>query len=141
MLTIGIHTMEATIYTYSGGTGGDCPNDGGGGGGGGGGSGGPAPGGANGFDNRYGGAGGAGGNSDYRSDIINFTRSDTHGGNGSGYMNFAYTTTSTRPVKVSRKVQQDKILYQNTKISGQGTPTLTIESDSASLTLIDLYIV
>ena len=46
-------------------------------------------------------------------------------------MNFAYTTTSTRPVQVPREVQQDKILYQNTKISGQGTPTLTIESDSA----------
>tara|TARA_Y100000004_G_scaffold196519_1_gene266758 strand:- start:1347 stop:4307 length:2961 start_codon:yes stop_codon:yes gene_type:complete len=120
-----------TINTYSGGTGGDCPSDGGGGGGGGGGSGGPAGGGANGFDNRYGGAGGGGGNSDYRSDIINLTRSDTHGGNGSGYMNFAYTTSSTRPVQVPREVIQDKILYQNTKISGQGTPTLTIESDSA----------
>ena len=120
-----------TIHTFSGGAGRDCPSDGGGGGGGGGGSGGSVPGGQNGFDNRHGGNGGGGGNSDYRSDIINFTRSDTHGGNGSGYMNFAYTTTSTRPVQVPREVIQDKIIYQNTKISGQGTPTLTIESDSA----------
>ena len=120
-----------TIRTYSGGTGGDCPSDGGGGGGGGGGSGGPAGGGHAGFDNRYGGGGGGGGNSDYRSDIINLNRSDLNSGNGSGSISFNYTTSSTRPVKVARDVVQDKIIYQNTKISGQGTPTLTIESDSA----------
>tara|TARA_Y100000361_G_scaffold127774_1_gene122324 strand:+ start:13 stop:3204 length:3192 start_codon:yes stop_codon:yes gene_type:complete len=120
-----------TITSYGGGSGGDCPNDGGGGGGGGAGSGGPAGGGHAGRDNSHGGGGGGGGNSDYRADIISLTRSDTHGGNGSGYMNFAYTTSSTRPVQVPREVIQDKIIYQNTKISGQGTPTLTIESDNA----------
>ena len=120
-----------TINTYSGGTGGDCPSDGGGGGGGGGGSGGSVGGGGAGFDKRYGGGGGGGGNSDYRSDIISLNSFGGVGGDGFGGISFDYTTSSTRPVQVPRDVVQDKIIYQNTKISGQGTPTLTIESDSA----------
>lgn len=120
-----------TIFTFSGGTGGDCPSDGGGGGGGGGGSGGSVPGGGAGFDRQYGGQGGGGGNSDYRSDVINLSNSNTNGGNGTGSINFNYTTSTTRPIKVPKDIVVDKIIYQNTKVSGQGTPTLTIESDSA----------
>ena len=119
------------IHTFSGGQGGDCPSDGGGGGGGGGGSGGSVGGGNAGFDKQYGGGGGGGGNSDYRSDIISLQSFGGVGGNGFGGISFDYTTSSTRPVQVPRDVVQDKIIYQNTKISGQGTPTLTIESDSA----------
>ena len=124
-----------TINTYSGGQGGDCPSDGGGGGAGGGGSGGSAGGGVAGFDKRYGGGGGGGGNSDYRSDIISLNSFGGVGGDGFGGISFNYTTSSTRPVKVPRDVVQDKIIYQNTKISGQGTPTLTIESDSAEFNI------
>jgi hypothetical protein len=121
-----------TIRTYSGGTGGDCPSDGGGGGGGGGGSGGPAGGGHAGFDNAYGGGGGGGGNSDYRSDIVNLSRSGGNGGNGNGYIAYNYTTTSTRPVKTPRDIVVDKVIYQNAVISGQGSDTLSITVDETS---------
>jgi len=121
-----------TIRTYSGGTGGDCPSDGGGGGGGGGGSGGPVPGGHAGFDKQYGGGGGGGGNSDYRSDIVNLSRSGGNGGNGNGYIAYSYTTTSTRPVKTPRDIVVDKVIYQNAVISGQGSDTLSITVDETS---------
>jgi len=125
-----------TIYTFSGGTGGDCPSDGGGGGGGGGGSGGSVPGGFAGFDNRYGGGGGGGGNSDYRSDIVNLTGSGGNGGNGNGSVAYSYTTSTTRPVKVPRDVVVDKIIYQNAVISGQGSDTLSITIDEASFNTV-----
>ncbi len=121
-----------TIRTYSGGSGGDCPSDGGGGGGGGGGSGGPAGGGHSGFDKNYGGGGGGGGNSDYRSDIVNLSRSGGNGGNGNGYIAYSYTTTSTRPVKTPRDIVVDKVIYQNAVISGQGSDTLSITVDETS---------
>ena len=123
---------NATIFTFSGGTGGDCPSDGGGGGGGGGGSGGSAGGGHAGFDNRYGGGGGGGGNSDYRSDKINLTDYGTNGGQGYGSISFNYTVTTSRPITTTREETVYTTITQNTTISGQGTPTLTITSDESS---------
>ena len=121
-----------TINTYSGGTGGDCPSDGGGGGGGGGGSGGPAGGGGAGFDKRYGGGGGGGGNSDYRSDIISLSSQGGVGGDGFGSISFNYTTSTTRPIQIPVEVTVPNIIYQNTDISGQGTPRLKIRSDESA---------
>ena len=121
-----------TIFTFSGGTGGDCPSDGGGGGGGGGGSGGSVPGGVTGFDKNRGGGGGGGGNSDYRSDKINLTDYGTNLGQGYGSISFNYTVTTSRPIIVEREETVYTTITQNTTISGQGTPTLTITSDESS---------
>ena len=123
---------NATIFTFSGGTGGDCPSDGGGGGAGGGGSGGSAGGGGAGFDKRYGGGGGGGGNSDYRSDIVSVSNPGTNRGQGFGSISYNYTVTTSRPIVVEREETVYTTITQNTTISGQGTPTLTITSDESS---------
>ena len=120
-----------TITTYNGGQGADQGNDGGGGGGGGAGSGGPAGGGGAGRDRTRTGSGGGGGNSDYRSDIVSLSVNSINNGNGYGSINYQYTTSTTRPVKTPREVINEIITYQNTVISGQGTPTLSIKSDNA----------
>ena len=122
----------ATIFTFSGGSGGDCPSDGGGGGGGGGGSGGSTPGGFTGFDKNRGGGGGGGGNSDYRSDKVSVSNPGTNLGQGFGSISYNYTVTTSRPITTTREETRYTTITQNTTISGQGTPTLTITSDESS---------
>ena len=121
-----------TIQIFSGGTGGDCPSDGGGGGGGGGGSGGSAGGGETGFDKNRGGGGGSGGNSDYRSDIVSVSNPGLNAGQGYGSISYNYTVTTSRPITTTREETVYTTIKQNTTISGQGTPTLTITSDESS---------
>ena len=131
-----------TIQTFSGGTGGDCPSDGGGGGGGGGGSGGSAGGGQTGFDKNRGGSGGSGGNSDWRSDIVSVTNGGLNAGQGYGSISFNYTVTTSRPITIEREETVYTTITQNTTISGQGTPTLTITSDESSFNAVrQVYVV
>ena len=131
------------LFTFSGGSGNDCPSDGGGGGGGGGGgSGGPTPGGSYGSDKRNGGGGGGGGNSDYRTDILSLTQNYISNGDGYGSISYNYTVTTSRPITTTREETVYTTITQNTTISGQGTPTLTITSDESSFNAVrQLYAV
>ena len=124
--------FTSSIPTSSGNRGEDQHDDGGGGGGAGGGVSPARSGGRHGHDNSNGGGGGEGGRSGYRSDYISFTGSPGNNrGQGYGSINYQYTTSTTRPVKTPREVINEIITYQNTVISGQGTPTLSIKSDNA----------
>ena len=126
-----------------GGNGQDQGNDGGGGGGAGGGNRPQRSGGGAGRDKTRTGQGGEGGRSGYRSDIVNFI--PPGGGNhGSGYANisFQYTVTTSRPITTTREETRYTTTNQNTIISGQGTPTLSITSDDASFNSVrNVYVV
>ena len=124
--------FTSSIPTTSGGQGEDGHDDGGGGGGAGGGISPRRSGGRHGHDNSQNSGGGQGGRSGYRSDYVSFTGSPGNNrGQGYGSINYSYTTSTTRPVKTPREVINEIITYQNTVISGQGTPTLSITSDNA----------
>ena len=131
-LGLGGRPFTSAIPTSSGNSGEDGHDDGGGGGGAGGGVSPGRSGGRHGHDNSQNSGGGQGGRSGYRSDYIRFDGSPGNNkSQGYGSINYAYTTSTTRPVKTPREVINEIITYQNTVISGQGTPTLSITSDNA----------
>ncbi len=145
-LGLGSRFGSNAINTESGGQGADQGSDGGGGGGAGGGSAGFFPpsnhlparsGGSAGRDNDSPGQGGEGGRSRYRSDMVNFVGSQPNNkGQGYASISFKYTETTSRPITTTRQETVYSTITQNTTISGQGTPTLTITSDESSFNAV-----
>ena len=115
--------QTAVASITNGGTGVNCPTDGGGGGGGGGGASGGS-GGSNGFDVSAGtrrSQGGAGGGSGHRPDKSTLqTQSEN---NSDGYVNIKFTTQTSIPGITVQKTTK-------VTVSGTKTPTLTVRSDS-----------
>ena len=147
------YTDNSINLVVAGGDGQNSPIEGPGGGGAGGGVQPQRSGGVYGADTIRSGQGGEGGRSGYRSDICNFVPDSgavngqipesvvgLYGdGNppptvGEGFVNLQYTYTqvTTRPIETPTNVEVFTTKTQNTVISGQGTPTLSITSDEGS---------
>ena len=128
------YTDNSINLVVAGGDGQNSPIEGPGGGGAGGGVQPQRSGGVYGADTIRSGQGGEGGRSGYRSDICNFVPDSGAAHLEEGFVNLQYTYTqvTTRPIETPTNVEVFTTKTQNTVISGQGTPTLSITSDEGS---------